>query len=616
MQRILAFLPAIALLAGAGGVVAAPSVGDVLSANKAVTAGKAWDGKATVEQTYAYSGQGLKGTVKSLTDLNGNGYVDRIDLGTYKAVQGYDGKVTWSQEPSGTVTVQEGGDGIQLATNESYRRGNMWWRDDRGGATITVAEKADGGMSYDVLTVTPKGGKPFDAWFNAKTHELARIVETQGGVKTTTALSDYKAFEGVKFAQKTHVSTGGDKKYDQDLALTASKFLPRQDASAYVAPKVTVSDYSIANGAKETTFPFELINNHIYAKVMVNGKGPYTFIFDTGGANLVTPTTAKALGLEIKGSFEARGAGEGTMEAGFTNVDQLRIGDAVIEKQHFYVLPLDALTHVEGIDMPGMVGFETFRRFVTRIDYGNKTITLIDAKLFNPKDAGTAIPFKFNQSIPEIEGKFEGIPATFDIDTGARSELTLTKPYAEKHEVVAKHPKSIEAVEGWGVGGPSRGIVMRASSIMLGGVEIKGVVTTATTQEKGAFAGNEYSGNIGGGILKRFVVTFDYENKVMYLKPIAGTLSDVGTFDRAGMWINVEDSGFKVVDVTKASAAEKAGMKADDVITAVNGKPASGIKLADLRRMLRNEAPGTKITFAVTRGKETLTIPVTLQDQI
>ena len=44
-------------------------------------------------------------------------------------------------------------------------------------------------------------------------------------------------------------------------------------------------------------------------------------------------------------------------------------------------MALDSMENIEGVQMPGMIGFETFRRFVTRIDYGNKTITLI-----NPKD--------------------------------------------------------------------------------------------------------------------------------------------------------------------------------------------------------------------------------------
>jgi C-terminal processing protease CtpA/Prc len=110
------------------------------------------------------------------------------------------------------------------------------------------------------------------------------------------------------------------------------------------------------------------------------------------------------------------------------------------------------------------------------------------------------------------------------------------------------------------------------------------------------------AGNIGAGILKRFVLTLDYEHNLLYLKPVAGPVADLDTFDRAGMWINRDAKGFKIVDVTKGAPAEDAGLKAGDVILAVDGKDASAIALSDLRTRLRNDAVGTKVTFTVERA--------------
>ena len=76
-------------------------------------------------------------------------------------------------------------------------------------------------------------------------------------------------------------------------------------------------------------------------------------------------------------------------------------------------------------------------------------------------------------------------------------------------------------------------------------------------------------------MLKRFVVTFDYENSTMYLKPFEGLHSDIDTFDRSGMWINAVPEGFKVIDITKGGPAEAAGLAKDDVITAIDGKAAT-----------------------------------------
>ena len=80
-----------------------------------------------------------------------------------------------------------------------------------------------------------------------------------------------------------------------------------------------------------------------------------------------------------------------------------------------------ACKDVEGFDEQGMLGFELFRRFVTVIDYGAKTITFIDPAKFDPKDAGIAVPFVFYNHLPQVGGDFEGVPAACSTSTPARA---------------------------------------------------------------------------------------------------------------------------------------------------------------------------------------------------
>jgi hypothetical protein len=321
------------------------------------------------------------------------------------------------------------------------------------------------------------------------------------------------------------------------------------------------------------------------------------------------------LGLKVEGQAPGDGAGEGTVDIGFAKVASVQVGGATMENQVFPVVNFIA-PGVEGVDETGMIGFETFRRFVTRIDYAGGKLTLMKPDAFDPKDAGTPVPFVFHESIPEVQGTFEGIPAKYDIDTGSRGELTLTKPFAEKNGLRSKHPKGVDAVEGWGVGGPSRAYVTRGTTMTLGSVHIDNIVTSLSTQAKGAFAGGEYDGNVGSGILKRFIVTFDYDHQIMYLKTPPKPMSDTGTNERAGMWINAVPQGFKVVDVTATGPAEAAGMKAGDIIIAVNGKTASTIPVYEMRRRLRNEAAGTAVSFTIQRDGQRSTVHVTLRDLI
>jgi hypothetical protein len=592
---------------------AAPSAGQVLDANKAAS-GDALSSKAALKLDFAYSGQGMTGKVESLDDLKDGRWADSFTIGPASGANGFDGAHAWSKDPSGTVTVQDGGEQRQLAVNDGYRRANIWWRADRGGAAIVSdGEKTDGGATYDVLTVTPKDGKNFDAWFDARSHLLMRIVEAQGTQTMTTTLSDYRAFQGGEFPYKS-LTNNGDAKYDQVATLTGASFLPVQPATAYAMPKVNVADFDIAGG-NETTFPFQLVNNHIYANVAVNGK-PFTFIFDTGGVNLVTPATAQALGLKTEGQMEANGAGSGHMDAGLTKVAALQLGNATVKDQVFMVIPLDQMANVEGIGMPGMVGFETFRRFVTRVDYGARTLTLIKPTAFDPKTAGTPVPFAFNGNTIEVQASYDGHAGNFTVDTGSRSSVTLSAPFVVKNNLHTAAAKGVEAVTGWGVGGPTRSFATRSGTFQIGPYTITNAVKELSTDKGGAMADPSLGGNIGAALLKRYVVTLDYEHSTMYLKPIAGQIADLDTFDRAGLWFNQSADGYAVVDVTKGTPAEAAGLKAGDTIVAVDGKPATAIPVYEMRVRLRDEAPGTAVTFTVKNGSATRDVKVTLRDLI
>ncbi len=590
----------------------ATTAADVLAANKAASGAAAWDGKGALRIEFAYVGQGMTGTVVSVDDVQAGRWIDDAKIGPATQTQGFDGAHTWVRDQSGTVTQQDGGDARQLAFNEGYRRANLWWRADRGGANVVSdGTKSDGGASYDVLTVTPKDGKPFDAWFDAKTHLLARTVEQQGPQVATTTLSDYRVYDGVELPAKTVVSMG-DAKYDQAETIASAAFEPMPADAVFAMPASDVADFSIAGGAAETTLPFQLVNNHIYAPVAVNGK-PYTFIFDSGGVNVVTPPTAKELGLETTGHIQGNGSGSGHMDFGLTRVQTLRIGNATISDQVLPVAPLNELAPAEGLVDDGMIGFETFRRFVTVVDYGANKLTFIDPKKFDARDSGTPVPFQFYGNTLVVEASYAGHRGQFIVDTGARMSLTLNTPFVKASGLSVGSAKSVAGVTGWGIGGPTRSQVMRGAPLALGSFTVDHPVAELSTDTAGSNSDAALAGNIGAGILKRYVVTLDYGHQLIYLKPIGGKIADLDTFDRAGLWLNQDPAGFTVIDAMSGAPSFEAGLRAGDLITAVDGKPTSGIKLYELRKRLRNEAPGTVVTFAV-KGKGD--VKVTLRDLI
>src|SRR5690348_3888651 len=61
-----------------------------------------------------------------------------------------------------------------------------------------------------------------------------------------------------------------------------------------------------------TTIPIEVLNNHVYVRVCVNGR-ELRFILDTGsGGSPIDMSTARDMGIPLQGSGVARGAGPGT----------------------------------------------------------------------------------------------------------------------------------------------------------------------------------------------------------------------------------------------------------------------------------------------------------------
>jgi hypothetical protein len=605
----------VAAFAAPAGARAEPDVAAILRANE-LAEGAAPRGATTVTTTYAFHGMGLTGRYVSTDDLNDGRFVSALTLGPVSQIQGFDGKHAWLKETSGSISQQDGGEQRMLAVSEAYRQANLWWRADRGGARIIAdGVRRDGARSLDVLSVTPPGGQPFEAGFDTDTHLLARTVWNRGAQTVGNAFSDYRSYEGQMQAGTVIVDSGDGPRNVFTLTLAGVAYGKAAGEADFSAPQSRTADTSIAGGKPETSLPFRLVDNRVYAKVSVNGEGPFLFLFDTGATNTITRSLAARLGIAWGGRAAEQGAGEGVAEAGFAKVAALDIAGARIKDQVVGVDP-DDLQTVEAVGDQGVIGFETFRRFVVRLDYEQGLITLIDPKTFDAKDAGTPIRFDFEGNILQVAGEFEGVPARLVVDTGSRAEVVLNRPFVERNHLRDKHPKGVDGVAGWGVGGPAYAYATRGTSLAVGPIAIGDVVALFSTQEKGAFAGGDFDGEIGGGVLKRFVVTFDYARQTLYLKPRGRPPDDVGTFDRAGMWFNASEVGFRIVDVARNGPAAEAGLAPGDEIVGFDGKPAKDFTVSDLRRRLRLGRPGTDVTFTIRRSGREHIFTVTLRDLI
>ena len=427
----------------------------------------------------AYAGQGLTGDFETTSDLATGLFREHYQLGPTTGASAFDGKMAWMQDPSGAVTPQAGGDRPAVAVNQAFRNADLWWRADAGGARVEAVGVDPEGRR---LKVTPPGGKPFEAWFDCATAHLARVREVQGFMTFDFRYADYVRQADRALPKIATIDDGGGEASLQTLTLISAARAPARPESAYTLPKGAPRDWSLPAEGR-ITVPFRLANNHIFVDVTVDGKGPFPFLVDTGGHGILTSPTAAALDLKSQGAMTSGGSGEARPTSGYVQVSRLDLAGMTLRDQTMLKLDFSPKP-VEGFQVGGMLGFEMFRRFVTIIDYERDELTLIDPARFTAADrarAGVAVPFVFYDHMPQVTGRVDGLPARHNIDTGSRSEVTVARPFVERTKLRAAHPEGVTAVDGCGVGGPSRSYVIRAKSLSLGEVTIETPVAGLAT---------------------------------------------------------------------------------------------------------------------------------------
>ena len=100
-----------------------------------------------------------------------------------------------------------------------------------------------------------------------------------------------------------------------------------------------------------------------------------------------------------------------------------------------------------------------------------------------------------------------------------------------------------------------------------------------------------------------------------YLAPdvaIAERESLAGRFEGIGAYIDVRDGQPLIVEPIEQSPAERAGIKAGDLIMKVDGKDVRGVTIDELRTLVRGPR-GTSVTLTIQRPGESGTIDITVQ---
>jgi hypothetical protein len=128
-----------------------------------------------------------------------------------------------------------------------------------------------------------------------------------------------------------------------------------------------------------TRVRFELAGGRqplIVLPVSIGGRGPYTFVLDTGaGPTLVSDELADALALRRGEEEDGRGAA-GKMTLVKSELPSLTVGDETIENLPVSITDLSFIGRAIGAQVDGDLGHSFLRHFALTLDYAANSLTL------------------------------------------------------------------------------------------------------------------------------------------------------------------------------------------------------------------------------------------------
>lgn len=399
--------------------------------------------------------------------------------------------------------------------------------------------------------------------------------------------------------------------------------------SAALSPlRAQTLGFSLEEGQRKVQIPIEINNNLVIVPVILNDALPLKFILDTGvrTAILTQKTFSDILNLAYSRKYTISGpGGEKLVDAYVTNNVTLELpgvrgrGHALLVLEQDYL----ELRNYLGTDVHGILGYELFSRFIIEVDYEKKILTLMMPDKFRKKRKFQTVPIQIEDTKPYVTTPIvleDGtvINARLLMDSGASHGLMLETASDPRIRVPST---VVSSVIGRGLGGEIIGKVGRIKSISLGTYKLNNVI--ANFPDPNSYIDSIKVGSIfrhgavGGEIMSRFTIIFNFPKEEMYLKKNPAfkkgfhyNLSGI-TVKAKGARLNV----FEVTEIRSKSAGDKAGLLAGDIILSINGISTQNLDL-NLLNGFFNSKPGKRIRLEISRKGERMRKDFDLEDQI
>jgi hypothetical protein len=256
----------------------------------------------------------------------------------------------------------------------------------------------------------------------------------------------------------------------------------------------------------QTSLPMQDMGGRPVVDVMINGKGPYRFILDTGARiSLIDSELNKELSLPAPAGMVAAPAGGGQAPA-IVSVGELRMGDAALRGLIAAVMPLGRL--LQGENAPrGVLSASMFPGYLLTFDYPAKRISIKKGALA-AADAQSIFEYAEEEDLPTVPIRIAGHDTRVHLDTGSGLGLVLPRKFLGVLPLASPLREDGKAKTHGGEFPISAARV--DGEIALGKYKLVLEEIRFSDVSAGPFPP---SGNIGYEVLQHFIVTLDSKNR-------------------------------------------------------------------------------------------------------
>jgi hypothetical protein len=407
------------------------------------------------------------------------------------------------------------------------------------------------------------------------------------------------------------------------------------------------------DGKKKTTISFKLINNLIIVPVSVNGT-KLNFLLDTGVDEtiLFSLDDKDEVSLFNVEKIKLKGLGSNEAVEGLKSSHNKIAFAGYADPDHDIYIVLDQdfnFSSSIGIPVNGIIGYQFFKNHVVEVDYDRRKIIVYNGT----KKSGQAFARNFKPFDISVEDNkpytISGVAiaetifsAKLLIDTGNTDALWL---FEDKSALIRVPEKNFEDFLGRGLSGDIHGKRARITKFQWYDFAFTNPLAAfpdSTSTKHIQMAENRF-GSLGGEILKRFNVAFDYAHNKIFLRkgnnydmPFYYNMSGLEIQHEGMTWVKEEvelhpvkkydlyksdaeaeksstqftykfqlKPVFSISNVRKSSPAELCGLKKGDVLVSVNGTSCYRYSLQDINTILKSEE-GKLITIEVERNKQVM----------